>query len=384
VDAVLLNGWVQERRAARDAALQARRDWQRRAREEFGEARRHGLAARHAAKLANFHAACTVTEDGTLHCAEGSPYSRCCPRCPEAQSPEVAPQRQPRAAPRRTRVAPLPAPAAPSQPRAAVPQPARVVSSQPRAAAPRPAAAARGESSVLVQRSTPPARRPSAAAPGQPPPAGAQRPMEPATRQPVAAGPPQARPARSPRATAADRPTAAAVGQGRMAAADGHGRTAAAAREPAVVEARQPAVVADESLAVGVADRPAGEIQHPAVEIQQLAVALSARVDLGADAVTEAAVSEPPIVAGCTTASRPRARHEPRPCVRRRTMVERSAIRHGGRLVESGRRGSRASNTGMHGVGPPRWRQTHCSMAGLEAMSSGRGPPRRGRGGQRC
>jgi hypothetical protein len=84
MDAALVERWVEEHWAARDAAWRARREWKRQAREEFAEARRFGLAARQAAKLARIHAACTVSADGTVHCVDSPPYDAICPRRPAA------------------------------------------------------------------------------------------------------------------------------------------------------------------------------------------------------------------------------------------------------------------------------------------------------------
>ena len=82
MDAALVDGWVRERRIASDAAWQARREWKRRAREEFAEARRFGLAARHATKLARIHAACDVGADGDFRCVVNPAFTSFCPRHP--------------------------------------------------------------------------------------------------------------------------------------------------------------------------------------------------------------------------------------------------------------------------------------------------------------
>jgi hypothetical protein len=82
VGAMWAETWWQERQAAQMAAWRARREQKRRVREEFAEARRFGLAARHATKLARIHAACAVTEDGTFRCAAEPTFSDWCPRNP--------------------------------------------------------------------------------------------------------------------------------------------------------------------------------------------------------------------------------------------------------------------------------------------------------------
>ena len=65
----MVEGWIAEWQAARDEAWHAARARRRRTREELAEARRFGLAARHATKLARIHAPCGVEPDGTVRCA---------------------------------------------------------------------------------------------------------------------------------------------------------------------------------------------------------------------------------------------------------------------------------------------------------------------------
>jgi hypothetical protein len=90
VDAVLMDGW-QQRMAAWEAARLKRRQ----VREELARARRFGLAARHAAKMARIHAACTVAEDGTIHCVDRPPFDVLCPLRPPVTAPTPARRRRP-------------------------------------------------------------------------------------------------------------------------------------------------------------------------------------------------------------------------------------------------------------------------------------------------
>jgi len=208
------------------AAWQAQRQQKRRVREEFAEARRHGLAARHAAKLARIHAACAVDETGRFRCAADPKFSEWCPLNPA----QVASQRLASTARQRpAAVAGLKAPAV-DQPSPAA-RPPVVGAARPQVAAPRSAAVA-GR----------PAGRPAAVA--------AARPQVTAPRSAVAAGRPAAMP--WPKPAPIDRPSnvtqpPARTRQGapttaRRSAVDAGQRSAATVKRPTTSTAQPPMV----------------------------------------------------------------------------------------------------------------------------------------------
>lgn len=238
MDAASLDRWVQERRAADDAAWRARREWKRRAREEFGEARRHGLAARHATKLARIHAECRFTEDGTFRCAAEPRFSAWCPRNPAqvAGKPSTtAVTRQPAAVEGKTSTTAATRPSA-SAPR--TPTFAKQPATPPTARAPR-------------KRATTTAAQPTTSAT----PRSSRAPQQPATagRPRTAAARPTARAPRKP-ATATDsrpiyeqyalplwQPTTAAAAPSAQTPQD---MTMAMARQPTTSPATQPTTTA--------------------------------------------------------------------------------------------------------------------------------------------
>lgn len=280
VDPGLLDSWLAQRRTASDAAWRARRQWKRRAREEFAEARKFGLAARHAAKLERIHASCTVAADGTVHCVDDPPYDAICPRRPTAPATATA-ARPARAADSR------PATATDSRPTTATVNDARPAVSQ----TPPP---------VTVQRR--PTARPPIAVTANPRPAV----PVPDSRPAVAQIRPVALPARPPAAVTANPRPALTVSDTRPAAAQtqppaemslttatvadappttGHTRPAAPAKPPAATAAntRTVATVADA--------RPPAATQSRRVALTRRAGVAKPRATVTADARTATAVA---------------------------------------------------------------------------------------------
>jgi len=271
MDAALVDGWVRERRIASDAAWQSRREWKQRAREEFGRARSHGLAARHRAKLARIHEDCVIDVDGTFRCVVDPAFTASCPSRPATASPSTrtVPAQRPAVA-----VSAQPAVVAAGQPAVvAAGEPAMDAASRPQGvAAARPAVVVAGRPAVVV------AGRPAVVVAGQPAERTSGRlaaaaeqcakgtAMQPA---PIGAGQHVAVPADRSAVAAARQPARHTAGQRARAAKQRAERTA---MRSALVRVEQPAAVPRGSgftLRTGDAEPICGQLTTDGVQSAQ-------------------------------------------------------------------------------------------------------------------
>jgi hypothetical protein len=159
------------------AAFQATRAKRRRMREEFAEARRFGLAARHAAKLERNHASCTTAPDGTVRCVNRPPFDAICPRRSAVAVADAGPGAQPPSRPPATAASDTRPPATASSGAQPTPRPPATAASDTR-----PPATAASDA-------RPPATSGSGAQPTPRPPATAASGAQPPPRPPATTAP---------------------------------------------------------------------------------------------------------------------------------------------------------------------------------------------------